>query len=148
MTVADGTMFTYEMPDTGHAGDRLYELQNQNGVVNNIATSTRSHNRLLDRSRYFDCEDRTSRSRTDCLRGVAERQSSCGRATRHHRGQLARLCDRTVTGKYAMVIDSSDLVRYTVNECFQSQVRIPITSDWTVSIKLAIGEEKLYRSCD
>lgn len=157
ITVADGTMFTYEMPDTvGHKpGDRLYELQNQNGVVNNIADIyTIAQPGLLDRSPVLDILI----AKTEHLRFFRGQIASVGWQSGSPpaagqpgiiSGNWRAYATAPVTGKYVMVIDSEgDLVRYTVNESVSvpGQNPIPITSDWTVNIKVGDpGEENLYR---
>ncbi len=157
LTVADGTMFTYEMPDNlaQRAGDRLYELQNQKGVVNSIVdVYTIAQPGLLSQSPVLDLLI----AKTEHLRFFRGQLASVGwhNGNEPEPGQAGLIAGNwrayasaPITGKYILAISpEGDVLRYTVNENLSvpGEKPIAVVSQWTVNVKVGDGgDEKLYR---
>ncbi|MBL8060912.1 MAG: hypothetical protein JNK63_09385 [Chthonomonas sp.] len=154
---ADGTMFTYEMPDSiaKRSGDRLYELQNQRGVVYTVGDIyTIGLPGLLDRSPVLD----TLIAKTAHLSYVRGQIASLawkdGDAPEAGKngvvvGDWRAYQNAPVSGKFAVTISpEGDLLNWNLKEyvAVPGQKPILVTSDWSVSIKVGdSGNATLFR---
>lgn len=157
IVVADGTMFTYEMPDSiaKRGSDRLYELQNQRGVVYNVGDIyTIGLPGLLDRSPVLD----TLIAKTEHLRYVrgqivnlAWKDGDAPEAGKNGVvvGDWRAYQNAPVSGKFAVTITpEGDLLNWNLREyvAVPGQKPILVTSDWAVNVKVGeAGNQTLFR---
>ncbi len=157
LVIADGTAFTYEVPRTtqAKARERLYEKQNQNGVVYGIGDIyTIAQPGLLTKSPVLDVliskfeHLRYLRSQWVNLNwsdGRAPASGDIGAIV----GDWREYGQAGASGRYRLEIASNgDLKRYSVTERLAVPNGSPITvlSEWTVDVKVGdSGNDSLYR---
>lgn len=154
---ADGQMFTYEMPDSiaKRPGDRLYEFQNQRGVVYTVGDIySIGLPGLLDRSPVLD----VLIAKTEHLRYVRGQIASLawkgGKAPEQGAngvvvGEWRAYQSAPVSGQFSMTISpEGDLKNWNVKEhvAVPGQKPILVTSDWTVNVKVGdSGNPALFK---
>lgn len=156
LTIADGKMFTYEVPRNLNAkpGDRLYEPQNQRGVVYNVSDIyTIALESLLDRSAVFDILI----AKPEHLRFVAGQLATRSFLNDNppSAGQSAVIVGRwrdyanaEPTGTYAIAISpQGDLQRFAITQNLNvAGQTVEVRSEWTLQIKVGDpGDAALYR---
>lgn len=157
IVAADGTMFTYEVPDSlaKQGGERLYELQNQRGVVYTVADIyTIGLPGLLDRSPVLDVlvakneHLRYVRGQIANLAWKDDKAPADG-ANRVIVGDWRAYQNAPISGKYVLTLSpQGDLLHWNLREyvAVPNQKPILITSDWSVDVKVGdAGNASLYR---
>lgn len=157
LTVSDGIAFTYEVPRhlRERNDQRLYEQQNQNGVLLNVTdVYAASQEGFLDRSPVLDLvvarteHLRFWRNQVLNLRWMNDAAPAVGQSGTII-GDWRQYGSAPITGRFILSISpQGDLLRYAISEkvSVKGSRPVEVTSEWTADLKVGSpGDKALFR---